>query len=223
MTNQLPERQDSGDERLSLDYYIQARNGNKRDYIYDFGVARKCPHRHLMATAIGGNTYRCDDCNYFFTIVTAYAEPMHLATVKAAYQLLHFGKEFGVNALQEVLRQPHGQSDGSPQKGVLPEGMTLQDAILSLEQVNVHTPDRGDAEMKAIVESLWPSDREIKRRIKALRGSDLPEKQAQANRLQTLLEERHALEPGRTGPQPQIGGQREQAGGGLPSLPENRD
>ncbi len=194
-------------EAMTYRYYVEARNGNKRDYVYDFSVARKCPHPNLVATAIGGNTYRCTECNYFYTIVTAYAEPMHLATVKAAYQLLHFGKEFGVHALQEVLRQPHGQTDGTPQKGVIPDGMTLSDALLALESVNVNTPDRGVAELSALVASVWPSETELKRRIVALRGSDAPGKKEYADKLEGILEARNAL----TG------------AGEMPSLPEGAE
>ncbi len=192
-------------QTLTYRYYVKARNGKKRDFIYDFAKARKCPHPNLVATAMGGNTYRCTECNYFYTIVTAYAEPMHLATVKAAYQLLHFSKEFGVEALQEVLRQPHGQSDGTPQKGVLPEGMNFADVLAALESVNVNTPDRGAAELRTLVESTWPSEVEMKRRIEALRGSDAPGKREYADKLEGMLEARNAL----TG-----------SHGEVPSLPE---
>lgn len=218
--NQLPVSQDSDETRLTYAYTVKARNGKKRDYIYDFSKARKCPHRHLVATAVGGNTYRCPDCNYFYTIVTAYAEPMHLAVVKAAYQLLHFGKEFGAPALEEVLRQPHGQHEDGPQMGVLPDGMTLVDAVLALEQVNVHSPDRGDAEMRALVEAIWPSTVEIKRRIKALRGSDNPEKQQLAGRLESLLEARHALGPGTAEDRRSLPAGGEPRGNGVPPVPE---
>ena len=205
-------------EALTLEFYTKARNGNKRDYVYDYGKARKCDHPNLVATSLGGNTYRCTECNYFYTIVTAYVEPMHLATVKAAYQLLHFAKEFGVHALQEVLRQPHGQSDGTPHKGVIPDGMTLSDAVMALESINMHTPDRGAAELRQLVERTWPSERELQRRIKALRGSDLPEKQAQAAQLEALLEERRNALTGRKGAESNLGEGR-QSPDDVPSLP----
>lgn len=196
MSKDLPLLQEDSQE-LTYDFYVKARNGNKRDFIFSWAKARKCSHPNLVITAIGGNTYRCTECNYFYTIVSAYVEPMHLATVKAAYQLLHFGKEFGVAALQEVLRQPHGQSDGTPHKGVIPDNMTLSDTLLALETVNVNSPDKGRAEMAALVEAVWPNEVEVQRRIEALQGSDLPEKQAYAALLETLLEVRHGLEGGK--------------------------
>ena len=199
---------------LTYEFFVKARDGHKRDFVFDYAKARRCPHRQLVGTAIGGNTYRCPDCNYFFTIVTAYVEPFHIATVKAAYQLLHAAKEFGMPALQEMLRQPHGQSDGTPQKGVLPDGMTLTDVIEAMDSINVMTPDRGAAELKALVESTWPNEVEIERRIRALRGSALPAKQLQADSLQQLLEARRALGPGDQRPELESGED------GVPALPE---
>lgn len=205
-------------EQLTYAFYAKARNGAKRDYVYDFSVARKCPHPNLVATSLGGNTYRCTECNYFYTIVTAYVEPMHLATVKAAYQLLHFAKEFGVHALQEVLRQPHGQSDGTPHKGVIPDGMTLSDAVMALESINVNTPDRGAAELRRLVEAVWPNDTEVKRRIKALRGSDAPGKQEYAESLEGLLKERQNAIAGRDAEGQSLRGST--GSDNVPSLPE---
>ena len=184
------------EEALTYDFWIKARGERKRDFIFSYAEQHKCDHPNLVITALGGNTYRCTKCNLFVTIVTAFAEPMHLATVKAAYQLLHFAKEFGVSALQEVLRQPHGQSDGSPHKGVVPDGMTFINALEALDTVNVNAEDGGAAELKALVETVWPSEREIKRRIKALRGSEAPGKQEQADALEKILEARSALVAG---------------------------
>lgn len=190
---QEQEKRDLAPSERTYDFFVKARNGRKRDFIFSYGKARTCPHRNLVTTAVGGNTYRCTECNYFYTIVAAYVEPMHLATVKAAYQLLHYAKEFGLPALQETLRQPHGQSDGTPHKGVIPDGMNMGDVLAAMDGINVLGPDRGAAELKALVESVWPSEAEFQRRIEALHGSDLSEKQKYAAELEEKRDGRNAI------------------------------
>lgn len=181
---------------LTHDFYAEAQNGKKRDYIFSVHQMRKCSHRRMVLTMMGGSNYRCLDCNWTFDVVTANAQPMHHLTVKAMYQLLHFAKEFGVAALQEVLRQPHGQDDGSPHKGVIPDGMTITDALRALDSIDVTQPDGGAEQLQAIVDTVWPNEREFERRIKALEGSDAPGKQEYAAYLRERLEERRALTAG---------------------------
>jgi len=156
----------------SLDYYLKARNGRKRDYVFDYGKSRKCPHRTLTALSIGGNWYRCADCNYAFDIVAAYQQPLHSLAIGSIMNALHFAKEFGSSSLQEVLRTPIGQYDGMSQKSALPEGMDFSQAAAALDTVNVNSLDGGDAELKELLESFWVSDESRAKRHKEIEGMD---------------------------------------------------
>lgn len=139
----------------TLDFYVQARNGKKRDYIYDYGESRTCDHSTMKVIARGGIVYRCMDCNYTFHITGAYQQPYHNEVIMAAFTMLGFAKEFGMNAVGEVLRRPIGQNDGSQHKPVLPEGMSFMDVLDALEEVDVNTLDQGAAELRALIEHVW--------------------------------------------------------------------
>lgn len=161
-------------QKLSLDYYVKARSGNKRNYIFNVSKALKCSHPELTALSIGEGWYRCRECNFAYYIVAGKAVPLHLLAVGSAYNLLHFAKEFGGNALQEVLRQPHGQFDSTPHKAVLPEGMTFSEAIFALEGIDVNAPDHGKAQLAGLLDSTWVSDRERERKRRELTGQAVP-------------------------------------------------
>lgn len=139
----------------TLRYFIERRNGKKRNYIFDYSESRKCPHPELTATAVGGTWYRCKQCNYVFDIVAAYQQPIHHLVTGAMLTALHFAKEFGADALGEVLRRPMGQYDGSPHKPVLPEGMTFLDVLGVLEGIDVNSEDGGKAQLKALLADVW--------------------------------------------------------------------
>lgn len=139
----------------SLDFYVEKRNGKKRNYIFDYGKSRSCSHGTLKEIAKGGNWYRCLDCNYAFFIESATQWPLHFLPIMGAFQLMGFAKEFGMDSLQEVLRRPIGQTDGTAHKPVLPEGMSFMDALAALEDVDVNAEDGGAAQLKALMASLW--------------------------------------------------------------------
>lgn len=139
----------------TLRYYIEARNGNKRDYIFDYGTSRTCDHPEMVALARGGNVYRCTACNYAFHINGAYQQPLHNELILASFVIMNFGKEFGMDAVGEVLRTPIGQVDGSQHKPVLPEGMSFMDVMNLLEGVDVTTEDRGKAALQALLGDIW--------------------------------------------------------------------
>ena len=63
------------DPTNSLQFYTEARNGKKRDYIWDYGKSRTCDHPELKVVARGGIVYRCLECNYAFHITGAYQQP----------------------------------------------------------------------------------------------------------------------------------------------------
>jgi hypothetical protein len=144
----------------SLDFYVEARSGNKRNYIYDFREANNCTHPDLREMITGGNWYRCVKCNYAFFIQGVTMWPLHWLVTDGIFKALHFAKEFGADALGEVLRRPGGQADGSPHKPVLPEGMSLQDTLQLLEGVNVNSEDGGAAELNQLLEDVWVGPKE---------------------------------------------------------------
>jgi hypothetical protein len=155
--------------RLGLDYFVEARNGRKRSYIYDYKKSRTCPHPNLIALNIGGNWYRCTKCNYAFDIVTAYQQPLHNLVIGGLLNAMHFAKEYGGHALGEVLRRPNGQADGSPHKPVLPEGMSFVDAIAALETVDVNSPDGGQEQLKEVLDLLWVGPKEKREQLENTR------------------------------------------------------
>ncbi len=142
----------------TLDYFVQRRNGNKRNYIFDYGKAKTCPHSDLKEVAVGSGIYRCvgeDGCNYALRISAAEMWPMHFLPILGAFEILNFAKEFGQDALQEVLRRPIGQYDDAPHKPVLPDGMSFMDVLAALEDVDVNSLDGGADQLKALMEAKW--------------------------------------------------------------------
>ena len=139
----------------TLEYFIEQRNGNKRNYIFDYGKSRRCDHPNLRVIARGGIVYRCLDCNYAFHIPGAYQQPLHNEVIQSAFNMLVFSKEFGSDALGEVLRRPIGQSDGSEQKPVLPEGMSFTDVMQLLDDIDVNALDGGMATLYKMLDEVW--------------------------------------------------------------------
>ena len=139
----------------TLEYFIEQRNGNKRNYIFDYGKSRRCDHPNLRVIARGGIVYRCLDCNYAFHIPGGYQQPLHNEVIQSAFNMLVFSKEFGSDALGEVLRRPIGQSDGSEQKPVLPEGMSFTDVMRLLDDIDVNTLDGGMATLYKMLDEVW--------------------------------------------------------------------
>ncbi len=154
-----------GEERLqhlnghselhTKDFFTKARGANKRNYIYDYGEAKTCPHNELTALATGGTWYRCKQCNYALDIVAANMQPLHSLVQGSLLNALHFAKEFGASSLFEVARTPIGQYDGAPHKPVLPEGVSMIEALALLDQVDVTAEDGGKAELKQLLEEVW--------------------------------------------------------------------
>ena len=139
----------------TLEYFIERRDGNKRNYIFDYGKSRRCDHPNLRVIARGGIVYRCLDCNYAFHIPGAYQQPLHNEVIQSAFNMLVFSKEFGSDALGEVLRRPIGQSDGTEQKPVLPEGMSFTDVMRLLDDIDVNTLDGGMATLYKMLDEVW--------------------------------------------------------------------
>jgi hypothetical protein len=156
----------------TYDYYVKARSGNKRDYVYSFSESRGCSHSRLREFVVGSGEYLCEDCNYVFIIVSAKQIPLHHALVKGMQTALWFSKEFGQDALQEVLRKPMGQHDGRAHKSVLPEGASFEETFAMLEEVNVNSGDEGLAELKELRDTHWVSQTSRKRRLTELAGID---------------------------------------------------
>ena len=139
----------------TLEYFIERRDGNKRNYIFDYGKSRRCDHPNLRVIARGGIVYRCLDCNYAFHIPGAYQQPLHNEVIQSAFNMLVFSKEFGSDALGEVLRRPIGQADGTEQKPVLPEGMSFTDVMRLLDDIDVNTLDGGMATLYKMLDEVW--------------------------------------------------------------------
>jgi hypothetical protein len=164
MDEQAITRQDPS----TLQYYVKARNGKKRDYIFHYGDSRTCDHPEMVALARGGNVYRCRRCNYAFHINGAYQQPLHNELILAAFVIMNFGKEFGMDSVGEVLRTPIGQHDGSQHKPVLPEGMSFTDVMSALEDVDVTGPDGGKAALQVLLGDIWEA--QVPRLSEGVRG-----------------------------------------------------
>jgi len=160
------------DPTNTLQFYTEARNGKKRDYIWEYGKSRTCDHPELKVIARGGIVYRCLECNYAFHITGAYQQPLHNEVIQGAFTMFSFAKEFGMNSLGEVLRRPIGQSDQTPHKPVLPEGMSFVDVIYALEDIDVTATDGGKEQLTSLFDQLWVSEEERSKRLKALQGID---------------------------------------------------
>jgi hypothetical protein len=170
----------------TLEYYRTKRSetGKKRDYVFDYGFSRTCDHAHLEIVARGGIVYRCRDCNYVFHITSAHQQPLHNEAIQAAFTLFVFAKEFGSDALGEVLRTPIGQSDGTAHKPALPEGMSFLDVVQMLDTVDVKADDRGAQQLYAMLDKVWTDAASRARREKEIEGID-PERRPQLGYGQT--------------------------------------
>lgn len=143
----------------TLAFYVEARTGKKRNYIFDYSKSRSCDHSNLKVIARGGIVYRCSDCNYAFHITGGYQQPLHNEVIMAAFTMLNFSKEFGMHAVGEVLRRPIGQNDGSMHKPVLPEGMSFTDVLDALEAIDVNSEDGGQYQLRALISHVWEGGR----------------------------------------------------------------
>ena len=170
MENQLTPQEERPD--LSLEYALEARGTNKRNYVFDYGESAKCNHGSLKSLVKGTQLYRCEDCNYVFSFVAAWQQPMHHAFVQGLMISQAFAKEFGYEAALEVAHRDLGQLDGTPQKPALPDGMTLEDTWKLFDKVDVTAEDGGREELRELYEQMWelPSE-ERKARIAELRTS----------------------------------------------------
>ena len=157
------------EEDKTLEFYVKKRGENKRDYVFSLSKSRTCPHNELKAMVTGGTKYYCTACNWASDIPWGYGQPLHNVVVGSLLQVMHFAKEFGADALQEVLRTPKGQHELDYHLPALPEGMNFWDAIDVLEQVDVNLPDRGAGTLRKLFEEHWVSIEERERRHKELK------------------------------------------------------
>jgi hypothetical protein len=146
----------------TLDYYVERRGENKRSYVFRYKNAIKCDHPTMELTVRGGNTYLCPDCKYTFQITSAFVQPQHHLVIQAGFEIMRFAREHGVDSLQEVWRRPIGQTDGTPHKPVLPEGMSFIDVLTALEDVPA---DIDQEELAALRDFLWVGPAERKKQI----------------------------------------------------------
>lgn len=181
-----------GQAAPSLGFYVRARNGRKRNYIFSYKKAKRCPHNRLTALAIGGSWYRCFDCNYAFNIVASNMQPLHNLLLGSFFNAMHFAKEFGIASTFEVLRRPIGQYDGMAHKPLLPEGKTLLDAFMLLEKVDVTAEDGGKSQLEALLEEEWVGPEE-----RAAFLADAERQERQQLKEASQREERKRLKPGR--------------------------
>ena len=163
----------------TLEYALEARGTNKRNYKFDYGESKNCNHDSLKSLVKGTQLYRCMDCNYVFSFVAAWQQPMHHAFVQGLMISQAFAKEFGYEAALEVAHRDLGQIDGTPQKPALPDGMTIEDTWELFDKVDVTAEDEGKEELRELYEQMWelPSE-ERKARIAELRSSMYTERKA---------------------------------------------
>ena len=163
----------------TLEYALEARGTNKRNYKFDYGESKNCNHDSLKSLVKGTQLYRCMDCNYVFSFVAAWQQPMHHAFVQGLMISQAFAKEFGYEAALEVAHRDLGQIDGTPQKPALPDGMTIEDTWELFDKVDVTAEDGGREELRELYEQMWelPSE-ERKARIAELRSSLYTERKA---------------------------------------------
>ena len=177
----------------TLEYFIERRGGNKRNYIFDYGKSRRCDHPNLRVIARGGIVYRCLDCNYAFHIPGAYQQPLHNEVIQSAFNMLLFSKEFGSDALGEVLRRPIGQIDGGEQKPVLPQGMSFTDVMQLFDGIDVNAIDGGMTELHQMLDELWvnPAQRQLReeenqRQKRQLAGKSDPSDEPEGTPVSTM-------------------------------------
>ena len=163
----------------TLEYALEARGTNKRNYVFNYGKSKNCNHDTLKSYIKGYQRYRCADCHYVFNIVAATQQPMHHLFVESIMNTQAFVKEFGLAAALEVAHRDLGQLDGTPQKPALPDGMTIEDTWELFDKVDVTAEDEGKEELRKLYEQMWelPSE-ERKARIAELRSSMYTERKA---------------------------------------------
>ena len=120
------------------DFESRPKNDKKRPYIFSYGKARRCTHPMLKEVAIGAGLYRCLRCNYAFWIQSATMWPLHFIPIMAAFEIMEFVREFGIEALEKVYRTPIGQYDGTDHKAPLPPGKTFVDVLREMEGVDAY-------------------------------------------------------------------------------------
>ena len=190
----------------SLEYALKARGTNKRNYIFDYKKSSTCNHGSLRSLIVGSQLYRCEDCNYVFSFVAAWQQPMHHAMMQGLEISQSFVKEFGIDAALEVVHRDLGQIDGTPQKPVIPDGMTLEDTWRVFDQINVLTEDKGAGELRELYDEVWERPSQARKaHIDALRAG--------------MFKDRKALEEKKRA---QVKGE-EAEPGGVGELPEGKD
>jgi len=140
----------SPQEENTRDYFVAQRSDGKRNYRFDYGKSRTCTHPRLTEIVIGASYYRCEECNFAFTIESGTAMPLHHVPKMALQLMAAFSKEFGMASLQEVIRWPTGTADGTPNKPAVPEGMSVLDLLGLLETVDTTTEDGGKTQLREI-------------------------------------------------------------------------
>ena len=146
----------------TLDFVVKKRGDKKRPYIFRYKGAQKCDHPHLNLVARGGNEYHCPDCNYNFQIGGVFVQPEHHGIIQAAFRIMRFVRLYGVDSLQEVWRRPIGQTDGTPHKPVLPEGMSFTDVLDALEATDSEATQE---ELAALRDWLWVGPKERQKQL----------------------------------------------------------
>jgi hypothetical protein len=179
MTEQQSNFPVANPEGQSLQYALEARGPNKRNYVFDYGKSRNCPHDNLRSVIHGTPLYRCQDCNYVFSIVAAYQQPLHHIFTQSLMIAQSVAKEFGYNAAMEMAHRDVGQMDGTAQKPALPDGMTLEDTMLLFDSIDVTTEDGGNEQLTELYKQMWelPSE-ERKARVDAIRAKQYQERKA---------------------------------------------
>ncbi len=141
---------------------VEKRGKKKRPYIFRYRGAIKCDHPQLHLVARGGNEYHCPDCNYNFQIGGVFVQPEHHGIIQAAFRIMRFVRLYGIDSLQEVWRRPIGQTDGTPHKPVLPEGMSFMDVMEALEETDSEATQE---ELDALRDFLWVGPKERKKQL----------------------------------------------------------
>lgn len=122
---------------LPEDFHAGGNNSGKPPYIFSFKKSLTCDHPLLEIMVRGTNMYRCTSCNYAYWIQNAIQWPLHWTVIMGAFQIQKFVKEFGLEAVQQVLARPIGQPDKHPQVPVLPDGKSFMDVLKEEDAKNV--------------------------------------------------------------------------------------
>ena len=140
----------SPQEENTRDHFVAKRSDGKRNYTFSYSKSRKCTHPRLTEMVIGASIYRCEECNFAFTITAGAAMPLHHVPKLAFQQLGYFIKEFGVDSLQEVIRWKTGNADGTPFKPAVPEGMSVLELWGLLETIITDVEDGGKEQFREV-------------------------------------------------------------------------